>query len=267
MPTGGGPQLDVLTMERKHELRARNDERRPGQNRQLRPWRTEGLPQEQPPNRRRRWMLWAVWLLGYVIFFGILTVQDGGGESILYEFKARSPARTFLKYSRAETASRAGSSKPRLFRGNPLLPGSRASLRNRAPTRNSQPSGLPSRPTTAWRTGREPRDCARDADRPAARCLEEPLDFRSSVFVVDRLLRWMFKRRRRSVGRGLFGGGARKPVDPETVRVTFDDVAGIDEVEAAINEIVDFLKDPAKYQRLDARAPKGVLLFRAAGNR
>jgi hypothetical protein len=64
MWTGGRPQQDVLTMERKHELRASNDERRPDDNRQLRPWRTEGLPQEQPPNRRRRWMIWAVWLLG-----------------------------------------------------------------------------------------------------------------------------------------------------------------------------------------------------------
>ena len=64
---------------------------------------------------------------------------------------------------------------------------------------------------------------------------------------------------------GIFGGGARKPVDPESVRVTFDDVAGIDEVEAEINEIVDFLKDPGKYQRLGARAPKGVLLAGAPG--
>src|SRR5581483_3873524 len=70
----------------------------------------------------------------------------------------------------------------------------------------------------------------------------------------------MFKRQRAALGGGLFGGGARKPVDPETVRVTFDDVAGIDEVEAEINEVVDFLRDPAKYQRLGARAPKGVLL-------
>ena len=43
-------------------------------------------------------------------------------------------------------------------------------------------------------------------------------------------------------------------VDPETVRVTFDDVAGIDEVEAEINEVVDFLRNPAKYRRLGARA-------------
>ena len=56
---------------------------------------------------------------------------------------------------------------------------------------------------------------------------------------------WMFQRQRAAMGGGLFGRGA-KPVDPETVRVTFDDVAGIDEVEAEINEVVDFLKDPGQ---------------------
>ena len=67
------------------------------------------------------------------------------------------------------------------------------------------------------------------------------------------------------MGGGILGGRARKPVDPETVRVTFEDVAGIDEVEAEINEVVDFLRDPAKYRRLGARAPKGVLLTGAPG--
>jgi cell division protease FtsH len=71
---------------------------------------------------------------------------------------------------------------------------------------------------------------------------------------------WMFKRQKATMGAGLFGGGKRKPVDPETVRVTFEDVAGIDEVEAEINEVVDFLRHPGKYRRLGARAPKGVLL-------
>ena len=69
----------------------------------------------------------------------------------------------------------------------------------------------------------------------------------------------MYKRQG-SHGSRLLGGSARKPVDPETVRVTFEDVAGIDEVEAEINEVVDFLRDPEKYRRLGARAPKGVLL-------
>jgi cell division protease FtsH len=76
---------------------------------------------------------------------------------------------------------------------------------------------------------------------------------------------WMFKRQQGAMAGGLLGGGKQKRVDPETVRVTFDDVAGIDEVEAEINEVVDFLKDPGKYRRLGARAPKGVLLAGAPG--
>jgi cell division protease FtsH len=64
---------------------------------------------------------------------------------------------------------------------------------------------------------------------------------------------------------GLLGGGRQKRVDPDTVRVTFDDVAGIDEVEAEINEVVDFLKNPGKYRRLGARSPRGVLLAGAPG--
>jgi cell division protease FtsH len=76
---------------------------------------------------------------------------------------------------------------------------------------------------------------------------------------------WMFRRQQGAVGGGLLGGGKRKRVDPATVRVTFEDVAGIDEVEAEINEVVDFLRDPTKYRRLGARAPKGVLLAGAPG--
>jgi cell division protease FtsH len=63
----------------------------------------------------------------------------------------------------------------------------------------------------------------------------------------------------------LGGGGKQKRVDPESVRTTFADVAGIDEMKAEVNEIVDFLKDPGKYSRLGARAPKGALLSGAPG--
>ena len=75
---------------------------------------------------------------------------------------------------------------------------------------------------------------------------------------------WMFRRQQSAMAGGLLGGGKQRRVDPETVRVTFEDVAGIDEVEAEINEVVDFLKNPDKYRRLGARAPKGVLLAGAA---
>jgi cell division protease FtsH len=76
---------------------------------------------------------------------------------------------------------------------------------------------------------------------------------------------WIFRRQQGAMAGGLLGGSTQKRVDPESVRVTFDDVAGIDEVEAEINEVVDFLRDPGKYRRLGARAPKGVLLAGAPG--
>ncbi len=47
--------------------------------------------------------------------------------------------------------------------------------------------------------------------------------------------------------------------------VTFDDVAGVDDAKKELEEIVDFLKNPAKYRRIGARTPKGVLLFGPAG--
>jgi cell division protease FtsH len=62
-------------------------------------------------------------------------------------------------------------------------------------------------------------------------------------------------------GMGGLGRSRAQRYDPSTApRVTFDDVAGIDEVEDEVAEIVDFLKHPDKYQRLGARMPKGVLL-------
>src|SRR4026208_880975 len=64
---------------------------------------------------------------------------------------------------------------------------------------------------------------------------------------------------------GILGGGKQKRADPETVRVTFDDVAGIDEVEAEVNEGVDFLQEPEKDRRPGARGPKAVLLAGAPG--
>ena len=40
------------------------------------PWRTEGLPKGEPPKRRPRWATLGIWLVGYLILFGVLTVQD-----------------------------------------------------------------------------------------------------------------------------------------------------------------------------------------------
>jgi cell division protease FtsH len=80
---------------------------------------------------------------------------------------------------------------------------------------------------------------------------------------------WFFQRAAKQGGMGAISGIGRSTArrfDQDTdTRVTFADVAGIDEAEAELVEIVDFLKDPTKYTRLGGTAPKGVLLVGAPG--
>jgi cell division protease FtsH len=62
-----------------------------------------------------------------------------------------------------------------------------------------------------------------------------------------------------------FGRSKARVYDRGSVNVTFDSVAGVDEAKAELQEIVDFLKNPKKYQALGGRIPKGVLLVGPPG--
>jgi cell division protease FtsH len=64
---------------------------------------------------------------------------------------------------------------------------------------------------------------------------------------------------------GSFGRSQARRVDPEKIRITFKDVAGIDEAKSELSEIVDFLRNPDRYGRLGGRMPHGVLLSGAPG--
>ena len=62
-----------------------------------------------------------------------------------------------------------------------------------------------------------------------------------------------------------FGKSSARMLSDQTEKITFDDVAGVDEAKEEVGEIVDFLKDPKKYTRLGGRIPKGVLMVGAPG--
>jgi len=78
---------------------------------------------------------------------------------------------------------------------------------------------------------------------------------------------WMIMRSSQGGGRLLaFGKSRARLVAPDSSsRVTFDDVAGIEEAKEELREIIEFLKDPKRFQRLGGKIPKGVLLIGPPG--
>ena len=73
---------------------------------------------------------------------------------------------------------------------------------------------------------------------------------------------FFFRQLRGGGGGGLFNFGKSKArlVSPDLINKTFKDVAGVDEAKEELSEVVEFLKDPAKFTRLGGRLPRGVLL-------
>ncbi|MDH3359333.1 MAG: ATP-dependent zinc metalloprotease FtsH [Desulfobulbaceae bacterium] len=79
---------------------------------------------------------------------------------------------------------------------------------------------------------------------------------------------WIFFMRQMQSGGGKamsFGKSRARVMDKEKSKITFADVAGIEEAKEELSEIIDFLRDPQKFTRLGGRIPKGVLLAGAPG--
>jgi cell division protease FtsH len=77
---------------------------------------------------------------------------------------------------------------------------------------------------------------------------------------------WIFRTMQGGGNRAFqFGRSKAKLISPDTPKVTFSDVAGADEAKEELQEIIEFLKDPARFSRLGGRLPKGVLLVGPPG--
>ncbi len=88
------------------------------------------------------------------------------------------------------------------------------------------------------------------------------------LVLVGLFLYLMFARNLRSGAGGMlmsFGRSKHRLHDKERVKITFEDVAGIDEAKEEVAEIIEFLRNPKKFQRLGGRIPRGVLLVGPPG--
>lgn len=251
-----------------NESRRRNDTRKaeppaPSNNGQPKPWRTEGLPKEEAgaDDRRQRPRWWVVLIylgLGYLLVFGMLSFQDSLGEptKVPYtEFTAQVEQHNVAEvFSQGDTIE--------------------GTLREPKPVPDQDDPGKTYDRFTTERPTYAQDDLLTQLKAGGATVSATPLTQDRGIFwnlliafapilLLFGFWFWLFRRAQAmGGGAGMFGVSTRKkkPVDPESVRVTFDDVAGIDEVKDEINEIVDYLRNPEKYRKLGAKVPKGVLL-------
>ena len=232
------------------------------------PWRTEGLDgkpatggDKRPWWRKLKWrnIVWVA-LLGYLVTFGIMTFQDAAvaPKTISYsEFTKQVTAHNVKSvYEQAGTGTIQGELKVA------------AALPNVTPAADYTQFST-TRPTFAKD------DLMADLTAGDAEVKAEPLVTQRGLLgnLISSILPMLlflgvylwFMSRQMKGGVGGLMGKKFTPVDDTTKRVTFADVAGIDEVEEQVTEVVDFLRNPEKYRRLGARAPKGVLLTGAPG--
>ncbi|CAL9540798.1 ATP-dependent zinc metalloprotease FtsH [Streptomyces sp. enrichment culture] len=227
------------------------------------PWRTEGTPEEpqKPPPGGRRvrrgwWSLVAAALVVYLVTNLVLSFLDGGDEpTISYtEFSRQVDAGNVSKiYSKGDAIQ----GQLRKARDDPDGDGTYTMFRTQRP---------------AFADDRLWEDLTRHRVTVTAEPVVQQRGFLANLLIslapmLLLVVLWIVIARRMRGAMGGAGGmlGRKAPpkpveLEPGRGRTTFADVAGIDEVEGELNDVVDFLRNPDAYRRMGAKMPRGVLL-------
>lgn len=104
-------------------------------------------------------------------------------------------------------------------------------------------------------------------EEPASTLLADLLLTLLPIVLIVLVLYFLFVRQLRSAGKGAmnFGKSKARLLTRDKEKVTFGDVAGCDEAKEEVSEVVSYLKDPKKFQRIGGRIPKGALLVGPPG--
>jgi cell division protease FtsH len=228
------------------------------------PWRTEGTPDEPPgppPGGRRMrggwWSLVLTALVVYLIANLVLSFFDGGDE----------PTISYTEFSKQVDEGNVS----KIYAKGDAIQGQLKKKRDNPEGDGTYTKFQTERPTFA--DDRLWDDLTRNHVTVTAEPVVQHRGFLANLLIslapmLLLVVLWVIVARRM---RGALGGGAGgmlgrkappKPVElePGRQRTTFADVAGIDEVEGELSDVVDFLKNPGAYRAMGAKMPRGVLL-------
>lgn len=238
----------------------------PPRDRTDQPWRSEGAPPPPPPQAPKRKMPggWGSLILTALIVYLIANLvlsffNEGDEPTISYtEFSKQVANDNVTKiYAKGDAI------QGQLKKEQPTPDGSDSSSKNYTKFTTQRPSFADD-------------DLWANLEKHGVIVTAEPVvQERSFLFnllislapMLLLVVLWIFIARRMSQGMGGAGGmlGRKQPpkpveLEPGKKRTTFADVAGIDEVEGELNDVVDFLKNPEAYREMGAKMPRGVLL-------
>ena len=229
-----------------------------------------GMPEHAPtgpPPHRRAGFLWFVLALLAINWLSLLFFQPSAGEPrVTVPF---SPY--FLEHVRGDTVYSVVS------KGDTIQGEFKSKQRYPADDKHATPTKLFATQVPSFWNGsqlssllqeRGVRINAESTSTSQSLLVELLLGFGPTLLIVGIFI--LIFRRAAAGGGGMgalgnFGRSQARRVDPEKIRVTFADVAGIDEAKAELSEIVDFLRNPERYGSLGGRMPHGVLLSGAPG--
>ncbi|MEV5725633.1 MULTISPECIES: ATP-dependent zinc metalloprotease FtsH [Streptomyces] len=227
------------------------------------PWRTEGTPAEppKPPSGGRRmrggwWTLAVAALIVFLIANLVLSFFGDGDE----------PTISYTEFSRQVDDGNVS----KIYSKGDAIQGQLKNARDRPGGDGTYTKFKTQRP--AFADDRLWEDLTRNNVTVTAEPVVQQRSLLANLLIslapmLLLVVLWIFIARRMRAGMGGAGAmfGRKEPprpveLEPGEKRTTFEDVAGIDEVEGELNDVVDFLKNPDAYRRMGARMPRGVLL-------